>query len=100
MFFGEFLMSGDVSCPKESKPTFKRSFVSVQGVVSAHICLAEPLLPFCQQALEFCREHCFQYHGSFHQLGSDKNAPLTMVTDERCIPITNASSGYSDFAEV
>jgi len=43
-------MSGDVPCPKESKITFKEVLPSVQGGLPAHICVAEPFLPFYRSA--------------------------------------------------
>ena len=60
-FFWNLLMPEDVPWPKESKTAFKKVLPGVQGVLPAHNVSGRTpsaILPFCQQALQFCREHC------------------------------------------
>jgi hypothetical protein len=60
-FFEIIFMSGDAPQPKESKTAFKISYARcVRGSASSFMSgrTGSAILPFCQQALEFCHEHC------------------------------------------
>jgi hypothetical protein len=63
IIFWENFVPEDAPQPKESKSAFKRSFaLCAVGSAGPYVSGRTPsaVLPFCQQALEYCREHCMK----------------------------------------